>query len=63
MDRSLAASEVLPLHAFTSLQKVCRLRWHVCAPEVASGQNALQGVEKLHYECRIDNESNARGNK
>ena len=30
--------------------------------DVASGQNAPQGVEKVHYECRIDNESSDRGN-
>ena len=36
---------------------ICRLIWYVCAPEVAPFQNAPQGVEKVHYECRIDIES------
>ena len=36
--------------------------WHVCTPEVAPGQNAPQGVEKVHYEWRIDIESNDQGN-
>ena len=35
---------------------ICRLMWHVW-PEVVPGQNAPQGVEKVHYECRIDIES------
>ena len=36
--------------------------WHVYAPEVAPGQNAPpQGVEKVHYECRMDIESSDRG--
>ena len=30
--------------------------------EVAPGQNAPQGVEKVHYECRVDIESNDWGN-
>ena len=38
------------------------LMWHVCTPEVAPSQNAPQGVEKVHYECRIDIESSDRGN-
>ena len=28
--------------------------WYMCAPEVAPGKNAPQGIEKVHYECRID---------
>ena len=36
--------------------------WHVCTPEVAPSQNAPQGVEKVHFECRIDIESSDRGN-
>ena len=40
---------------------ICRLMWHVCTPEVVPGQNAPQGVEKVHYECRIDIESNDQG--
>ena len=28
----------------------------------ATGQNAPQGVEKVHSECRIDSESDDRGN-
>ena len=39
----------------------CRFMWHVCAPKVAPGQNAPQGVEKVHYDCRIDIESSDRG--
>ena len=30
--------------------------------KMATGQNAPQGVEKVHYECRIDTESNDMGN-
>ena len=40
---------------------LCCLMWHVCTPEVAPGQNAPQGVENVHYECRIDIESNTWG--
>ena len=40
----------------------CCMMWLVCAPEVASGQNAPQGVVKVHYECRIDIESSDQGN-
>ena len=29
---------------------------------MAPGQNAPQGVEMVHYECRIDIESSDRGN-
>ena len=38
--------------------------WYgMCAPpEVAHGQNAPQGVEKVHYECRTDIEPSDRGN-
>ena len=28
---------------------------------LAHGQNAPQGVEKVHYECRIDIESSDQG--
>ena len=41
---------------------ICCMVWYVCTPEVAPGQNAPQGVEKVHYECRIDIESSDRGN-
>ena len=30
-------------------ERYLRLMWHVCAPKVAPGQNAPQGVEKVHY--------------
>ena len=30
-------------------------------PEVLPAQNAPQGVEKVHYECKTDIESNDRG--
>ena len=30
----------------------------VCPPELAPGQNAPLGVEKVHYKCRTDIESN-----
>ena len=38
------------------------MMWYVYTPEVAPSQNAPQGVEKVHYECRIDIESSDRGN-
>ena len=34
----------------------------MCAPKMATGRNAPQGVEKVHCECRIDSESYDRGN-
>ena len=36
--------------------------WHVHAPKMAPVQNPQQGVEKMHYKCRIDTESSDRGN-
>ena len=33
-----------------------------CIQTMDAGQNAPKGVEKVHYECRIDIESNDRGN-
>ena len=33
----------------------------VCDSEVAVGQNAPQGVERMHFECKIENESNDQG--
>ena len=34
----------------------------VCTSDVAPGQNAPKGVEKMPYECRIYIESNDWGN-
>ena len=33
---------------------------HAC--KMATGRNAPQGVEKVHFECRIDSESYDWGN-
>ena len=38
------------------------LSWHVRAYKTATGRNAPQGVEKVHFECRIVSESYDRGN-
>ena len=38
------------------------LSWHVRACKMATGRNALQGVEKVHFECRIVPESYDLGN-
>ena len=40
--------QCLKLLSFSKTLYPHRLMWHVCAPKVAPGQNAPQGVEKMH---------------
>ena len=45
------------------MRMVLWLGWLVPACKMVTGQNAPQGVEKVHCKCRIDSESYDRGNK
>ena len=38
------------------------LSWDMRCFKMATGQSAPQGVEKVHCECKLDTESNDRGN-